>query len=221
MDFTSILASIFPKIGQIYIPLLFALCVHEWAHGYAAKLCGDNTAERMGRLTLNPIPHIDPIGTVLMPLLAIFTGIPLFFGWAKPVPFDPRNLKNPRTGAFWIALAGPMSNIGLALVATAAIAVMVRLASANDTTMAFLKLMVSFIQVNLFLAIFNLIPVHPLDGGKVAARFLSPSANRWMEENEQIIGMCLMAAALMGALAFLSIPVMWATQFLLSLTGVQ
>src|SRR6185436_15011255 len=104
------------RVAIIYIPFLFALCFHEFAHGWVAKMRGDNTAEQLGRLTLNPIAHADLIGTFILPVSAIVFGIPIFFGWAKPVPVNIRNLKNIRTDMFWIALAGPASNIFLAVV---------------------------------------------------------------------------------------------------------
>ena len=99
------------KIGMNFVPFLFALCAHEYAHGLVAKWRGDNTAQALGRLTLNPLAHADPIGTFVLPLAAIIFNVPIFFGWAKPVPVDARQLKNPRTDMFWIALAGPGSNI--------------------------------------------------------------------------------------------------------------
>lgn len=215
------IASLLPKIGMIYIPMLLALCVHEWAHGYMAKLRGDNTAERMGRLTLNPMAHIDPIGTVLLPLLAIATSLPIFFGWAKPVPFDPRNLKNPRTDAFWIALAGPLSNFVLACLAALGIALVVRV-PLNSSTEAALLFFKYFIQINLFLAVFNLLPLHPLDGGKVLARFLPRRWNDKLEQHEQMTSLILMGLILVGGLGFLAYPVVYMSNVLLTLalTGV-
>jgi Zn-dependent protease len=103
------------KLALFYVPFLFALCFHEFAHGWIAKTRGDNTAELMGRLTLNPMAHADMIGTFALPIMAIVFSVPIFFGWAKPVPVNIRNLKNPRVDMFWIALAGPASNILLAV----------------------------------------------------------------------------------------------------------
>lgn len=210
------MATILPKIGSIYIPMLLALCVHEWAHGFMAKMRGDNTAELMGRLTLNPMAHIDPIGTVAMPLLAIFSGIPIFFGWAKPVPFNPRNLKNPRVDAFWIALAGPLSNVILALLATVVIGFAVRFMPAFVGRDAIFQLLASFIVINLFLAFFNMIPLHPLDGGKVLARFLPAHLNQKLEENEHILSIVLLVLIVLGAFRFLAMPVLALSQVLIS-----
>lgn len=197
--------------------MLLALCVHEWAHGFVAKMRGDNTAEQMGRLTLNPMAHIDPVGTVLVPLLAIASGIPIFFGWAKPVPFNPRNLKNPRTDEFWIALAGPLSNVLLALAATIGIAFAVRLMPGGFSSgEALTILLVSFVQINLFLAIFNMIPLHPLDGGKVLARFLPAQWNYKMQQYEHMTGFILLGLILIGGLAPLAIVVHYVARFLLS-----
>lgn len=221
------LATILPKIGMIYIPLLLALCVHEWAHGFMAKLRGDNTAEMMGRLTLNPVAHMDPIGTVAFPLLALIFGSPIFFGWAKPVPFNIRNLKNPRVDTFWIALAGPLSNVVLALLATIVLAVVVRVSPAftnsliagdsGSTIQSLVTLIVYFVQINLFLAVFNMLPLHPLDGGKVLARFLPARVNLWLEQNEQMSSLFLLMLIFIGALAFLAYPVQLVSRFLIGL----
>lgn len=198
------------KVGIYYIPFLFALCFHEVAHGWVAKLRGDNTAEMQGRLTLNPMVHIDWIGTVALPLASIIFGIPIFFGWAKPVPFNPRNLKNPRTDAFWIALAGPLSNLLLAALAALFVSIAVRTQMLGNYSSAALELTKVFILTNLFLAFFNLIPIHPLDGGKVLARFLPTHINYKLEQNEQMLSLLLMVLIFSGALRVLSIPVMWA-----------
>src|SRR5690606_16730988 len=102
------------KTGIFFVPFLFSLCVHEFAHGWVALKRGDHTARMMGRLTLNPMAHADMIGTFILPLASLFMGSPIFFGWAKPVPVDARNLKNPRTDMFWVAFAGPLSNVLMA-----------------------------------------------------------------------------------------------------------
>lgn len=144
---------------QIII-LLGSVIVHEVAHGYAANYLGDPTARLQGRLTLNPIPHLDPVGSLLIPGLLIITGTPFVFGWAKPVPFNPYNLRNPRSGEAIIAAAGPAVNIAIAGIA----GIVFRLVGGEGILGAFLILTVI---INLVLAIFNLVPIPPLDGSKL------------------------------------------------------
>lgn len=208
------------KLAVFYVPFLFALCVHEFSHGLVAKWCGDLTAERMGRLTLNPLAHADIVGTFILPISAIVFGIPIFFGWAKPVPVDERNLKNRRTDMFWIALAGPLSNVIMALLATLVLYFVVRspgLANYQSTIVTILQM---FVVVNLFLAIFNMIPLHPLDGGKVLARFLPASVNYKLEQNQQMTSMILLGLVVVGALRVLSIPVFMAFNSLMGIVGI-
>lgn len=195
------------KLGMTFVPFLFALCAHEYAHGLVAKWRGDNTAEALGRLTLNPFAHADPIGTFALPMAAIIFNIPIFFGWAKPVPVDSRQLKNPRTDMFWVALAGPGSNILMAAVAAGILGLTIHYMPALGTSVAFAKILDYFILINLFLAVFNLIPLHPLDGGKVLARFLPLRWNLWLEQNENMTGIVLMVLVFSGALSVLQGPV--------------
>ncbi len=196
------------RVAFIFIPFLFALCVHEYAHGLVAKWKGDNTAQALGRLTLNPLAHADPIGTFLLPLMVIVTGIPFFFGWAKPVPVDVRSLKNPRSDMFWIALAGPLSNVLMAILAAIVMAMMIRFVPAQQTTVAAKNVLDMFILINLFLAVFNMLPIHPLDGGKVLARFLPPQWNYWLERNQHMTGIVLLVLIFSGVLMVLQKPVM-------------
>lgn len=205
------------KVGLYFIPFLFALCFHEFAHGFVAKMRGDNTAETMGRLTLNPIPHMDIIGTLVLPLTAIIFATPIFFGWAKPVPVNPRNFKTPRTDMFWVALAGPLSNILLAVLGTIGMALVARYMMGMASAKALLNILDVFIVINLFLAIFNIIPLHPLDGGKVLARFLPAHINYKLESNEHVTSMILLALVLTGVLRVLAIPVMWGHDVLVRL----
>ncbi|MBL7670567.1 MAG: site-2 protease family protein [Bdellovibrionaceae bacterium] len=195
------------KLALFYVPFLFALCFHEFAHGWIAKLRGDNTAEMMGRLTLNPMAHADWIGTFALPIMAIVFSVPIFFGWAKPVPVNIRNLKNPRVDMFWIALAGPASNILLAVLGALVLGITARTVGATDMIKALVQMLSMFITINLFLAIFNFLPLHPLDGGKVLARFLPASINYKLEQNEHITSLVLLVLVMSGSLRFLVIPV--------------
>ncbi len=170
---------------------------------------GDRTAEMMGRLTMNPLVHMDFVGTLMMPFLAFMTGIPIFFGWAKPVPVNSRNLKNPRADMFWIALAGPASNILLACVGSLLMFLSLRFLASQSYLMSLLEFFKTFILINLFLAVFNLLPIHPLDGGKVLARFLPARANYWLESNEQVLSIVLLMVIMGGGTRLLVYPVSW------------
>ncbi len=207
------------KLVLIYLPFLFALCFHEFAHGYVAKLKGDNTAEMMGRLSLNPMVHVDWLGTVILPILSIVTNLNIFFGWAKPVPVNERNLKKPRTDMFWIALAGPLSNILLAVIGAFIVSAISIHITTTDIQQPMAMLLSQFILTNLFLAVFNLIPIHPLDGGKVLARFLPASINYKLEQNEHFLSILLLVLFMTGALRVLVYPVLYMYEFLLNLFG--
>lgn len=161
------------------VPVLFSIVIHEVSHGWMANKLGDDTAKRMGRLTLNPISHIDPLGTIILPLIMIIMGGPVF-GWAKPVPFNPYNFRrniDPKTGAMWVAAAGPGSNLILAFLATFVLVATKKFFS-NISPALFLsitQLMNALLIINLVLASLNLIPIPPLDGSKILFRFLPPA----------------------------------------------
>jgi Zn-dependent protease len=147
------------------VVLLFSVIIHEVAHGYVALLNGDPTARMLGRITLNPGPHIDPVGTILLPLLLLITHAGVLFGWAKPVPVNPLNYRNFRWGEFTVSAAGPVSNLALAVV----FAWLLRLGFENP---GLAQLAYFGVTINIFLALFNLIPIPPLDGSHILAILL-------------------------------------------------
>lgn len=154
-------------IFQIAI-LIFSVVIHEVSHGWAALTLGDHTAEREGRLTLNPIPHLDPFGSVLLPLLTYFAG-GFIFGWARPVPYNPYNLKDQKWGPAIVGAAGPLANISLALVFGLLIRFLPGLANgiSGAFVIDFIAIASTVALLNLVLAVFNLVPIPPLDGSKV------------------------------------------------------
>ena len=152
------------------LPVLFAITVHEAAHGYAAKHFGDNTAYALGRITLNPIKHIDPIGTILMPLMLYFaTGGSFLFGYAKPVPVRFGNLRNPKRDMVWVALAGPASNLLQALIWGVLSYLLIGMEVNEQFFIAMCK---AGVLVNVVMFVFNLFPLPPLDGGRILVGLL-------------------------------------------------
>ena len=158
----------FPYILQsalMVVVLLFSIIIHEIAHGYVALLNGDRTARMLGRITLNPVPHIDPVGSILLPLLLLISQSSFLIGWAKPVPVNPLNFRNYRWGEFAVSAAGPVSNLALAAIFSA----LLRLGLENPglTQLAYYG-----VSINIILALFNLIPIPPLDGSHILALVL-------------------------------------------------
>ena len=153
-------------MSMIFSIMLFflAVVIHEFAHGWMAYKLGDPTAKHSGRLTLNPIAHIDPMGTIILPLFLIMTGSPILFGWAKPVPVNFRALHNPKKDMIWVGLAGPGANIILAII----ISLIIKL----KVIFIPFQILEYFMALNLVLAIFNLIPIPPLDGSRVVMGLL-------------------------------------------------
>lgn len=157
------------------IPVIFAVTVHEASHGFVAYYYGDKTAKMLGRLTLSPHKHIDPVGTIAIPTFLILVGAPFLFGWAKPVPVTARNLKNPRRDMAIIALAGPVSNLIMALI-WASLAKLASVIEVNWISTPLFLMGFAGIQINLILMLLNLLPLPPLDGSKVLNNFLRGKA---------------------------------------------
>jgi Zn-dependent protease len=168
----------FPLLIFQLIVLIFSVMIHEIAHGYIAERLGDPTARLAGRLTLNPIKHLDPVGSIFLPLLLLFTGAKIVIGWAKPVPYNPNNLhKDFKYGPLKVALAGPASNLLIVLI----IGLIARIFSGvlDSTTIGLLGFTA---LINAYLAIFNLVPIPPLDGSKLLTIFLPPRYGRMVEQ---------------------------------------
>lgn len=200
------------------LPVLFAITLHEVAHGWAAKMLGDRTAERMGRLSLNPIHHIDPIGTLLVPgLLMVLGGI--IFGWAKPVPVDFGKLRHPRRDTVLVAVAGPAAN----LLMTLGWALITRLAHVIDTPFVTVPLSlmgVAGIVINLLLMLLNLLPIPPLDGGRIAAGLLPPRAADKFNKIEPYGFMILLLLMVTGGLSgILALPLQIMQQLMFGIAG--
>ncbi|MEN9582604.1 MAG: hypothetical protein RL641_558 [Candidatus Parcubacteria bacterium] len=150
------------------IILMLSVIIHEVAHGFMAYRQGDPTAKMAGRLTLNPLKHIDLVGTILLPLFLVLTNAGFLFGWAKPVPYNPNNLRNPRMGKFLVSVAGVAMNILIAIVFSILIRFLPSMSFLSSTTYAsILDISVLIVSINLLLAIFNLLPVPPLDGSRI------------------------------------------------------
>ncbi|OUR65579.1 site-2 protease family protein [Methylophaga sp. 42_25_T18] len=187
--------SLIQKIAVWAIPVLFAITAHEVAHGWVALKLGDRTAQMMGRLTLNPLKHIDPIGTLLVPgLLLVFGGF--IFGWAKPVPITYQNLRRPKSDMAWVALAGPMANLIMAAIwALVAKLALVALQSGIALGEPMLYMGVAGVLINTMLMVLNLLPLPPLDGGRILVSVL-PGPLAWQVGRLEPYGFFILLALL-------------------------
>ena len=210
-----------PDLGTLFvilacaIPAILAITVHEVAHGAAALGLGDDTAKRMGRLTINPIPHIDPIGTLLVPLAlltlsSVLLGMPFAFGWARPVPVIPARLRRPRRDLGLVAAAGPAANFAMALCWVLVLKLLFLLEWAPTWPPGNLALMAEVgIIINLAVGFFNLLPVPPMDGSRILSSFLPETAARKFDRigNQRLVMLGLMVVLLgSGLLASLLVP---------------
>lgn len=213
-----------PEVIQLVcaaiIPALFAIAFHEAAHGWAARYFGDRTAEMLGRLSLNPIRHIDPFGTVLAPLLLAFMGLPPL-GWAKPVPVVARNLRNPKRDMAVVAAAGPLSNLVMALGWALVLVLVGLLLPAGSGVWQFGSLMARFgIQFNVLLAVFNFLPIPPLDGGRVLRGLVSEPIGRRLDAIERYGLIIVLALLTFGNLGRILSPLIErVVRIILSLVG--
>ena len=204
------------------IPVLFAITLHEVAHGWVAKLFGDLTAKSLGRLSLNPIKHIDPIGTLLVPAILIAT-TGYAFGWAKPVPVNSNLLNNPKKDMIWVALAGPIANLAMTIFWVLILVVFLNAANQDSQyAIFFVYMSMAGIFINLILMVLNLLPVPPLDGGRVLSGLLPEKFSRILSKIEPFglfIMFGLLFAGLLNALVFTpSIIILF---YIMSVLGVQ
>jgi len=199
-------ATVAQKFAIWVLPVLFAITVHEVAHGWVARKLGDNTAWMLGRLTLNPIKHIDPVGTILVPGLLFMTS-GMIFGWARPVPVNWRNLHDIRRDMFLVALAGPAANLVMAII-WALLAKIAVQAQVPYFSVPLALMGMAGIQINLLLMVINLLPIPPLDGGRILNALLPPSLSDVYQQIEPY-GLIVMAGLLYtGLLGGIIMPVM-------------
>jgi Zn-dependent protease len=185
-----------------FVMLILAISIHESAHAWTADRFGDPTARMLGRVSLNPLAHVDIFGTILFPILLALFHQPIF-GWAKPVPVNPLNLRNPRIDGAVISAAGPASNLGLALIFTVAFHLVVRSGMEMGSARGIVLLCWYGVVINVLLAVFNLIPIPPLDGGGILSGFLPPAALAVFEKIQPYGFLILIVLLYLGVINFI------------------
>lgn len=199
-----------------FVPFVMAVVFHEFAHGLMAKKWGDTTAQKQGRLTLNPIPHMELFGTLIFPIICMLGGSTLLFGWAKPVPINPNRFKKYRPGLFWVSLAGPGMNFSLAILSALAFSMMQAWMPGTFylyeplVAMAYVS-----VSLNYALGIFNLLPLPPLDGSKIVESILPSQMALKYEAFTQYSSYILLALLLSGAFSILRYPIQICTEYTL------
>jgi len=188
------------EMALMAVVLLFSVIVHEVAHGYVALRNGDPTAKMLGRLTLNPVPHIDPVGTILLPALLLMSGAGIIFGWAKPVPVNPLNFRNYRWGEISVSAAGPLSNLALAVL----FSYLLQLAPMN---LGLTQMALWGVKINIFLALFNLIPIPPLDGSHIVSTLLPRDLARMYAYLEPVGFILILVLFYTGIMGMFLMPV--------------
>jgi Zn-dependent protease len=212
--------SVFLYIISIWtIPVLFAITLHEVAHGWTARYLGDSTAERLGRLSLNPLRHIDPIGTVLIPGSLLALGLPLF-GWAKPVPVETAALRNPRRAAILVALAGPAANLFMVLWWCCVLAVVLQIRRGQTLDDWVVLMAQAGIKVNAVLALLNLLPIPPLDGGRVLVGILPARIGARFEKIAPAGMFIVVGLSVLGLLGWLFHPAYRAISHVITVLGI-
>ena len=210
------------QIAAWVMPVLLAITVHETAHGWVARRFGDKTAQMLGRLTLNPIKHIDPVGTILVPAVMLLLPGGFVFGWAKPVPVDWRNFKHPKQDMAWVAVAGPASNLLMALAWALAARVALGMSTDNWIALPLLFMGVAGIFINTILMVLNLLPLPPLDGGRVVTGLL-PGPYAYQFARIEPYGFFILVALLVtGVLGIVMWPVVkLVLQLMASVAGMK
>ena len=202
MDFTNILITVL----VFAVPVIFAITLHEAAHGYVAKHFGDSTAYMLGRVSLNPVKHIDPLGTVLIPIVTLALS-PFMFGWAKPVPVNFENLRRPKADMLWVAAAGPGSNLLQMAIWALVAAVLARTVAPTGLAGGFwLAVADAGIKVNIMFALLNLLPILPLDGGRIVTSLLPARLSYAYQQSERFGMVILLALLFTGVIGWVLNP---------------